>query len=164
MPPHIIVQGMPMAIIAFMALQRSASASIAAPSIGIIRHTIPSFVISTVIRHIIGIGIIGMPPMPIGMDMPGIMPGIIPPIGIPPIGIPPIGIPPIGMPPIPIGIIPPMGIPPMPIGIGIIMGIIIGMPPAGAGLIPPAIIGIADIGVIARSSRGPLAPAAARSK
>jgi hypothetical protein len=82
---------------------------------GVIRQTIPSLVISTVIRHIIGIAIIGMP-------IPGI--GIMPPMGIIP-GIPPIGIIP-GIPPI--GIIPGMP-PPIGIGIGTIIGIIVGMAP-----------------------------------
>jgi hypothetical protein len=78
----------------------------------------PSFVISTDIRHIIGIAIIGM-----GIGAPIIM-GIIPfAIGIIP-GMPPIGIIPDipGIPPI--GIMPPIGI-----GIGIIIGIIAGMAP-----------------------------------
>ena len=72
---------MPIAIIAFIALQRSVIMSMPEASIGMSLQTMPSFVISHDIRHIIGIaiimGIIGMPPMP----MPGIcMPGIIPPI------------------------------------------------------------------------------------
>jgi hypothetical protein len=90
-----------------------------------------------------GIAIIGMPPI-IGM---GIMPapGIIP-------GMPPIAGMGIGIMPAP-GIIP--GMPPAIIGIGTIIGTIPGMAPGWAGVIPPAIIGIADIGVIARSSVGP---------
>jgi hypothetical protein len=122
MPLQLIIIGMPIAIIAFMALQRSAMPSMPPPSMGIIRHVIPSFVISKVIRHIIGIAMgiipIGIMPgiIPFIMGMPPIIPGIIPLImpGMPPI-IP-------GMPVMP-GIIPP-------IGIGIIIGIIAGMPPA----------------------------------
>src|SRR6266536_3303234 len=74
------MHGMPIAIMAFMALQRSViipmPEPMPEPSMGIILTTIPSLVISQVIRHIIGIAIIGMP---MGI-MPGIMPGIIPPI------------------------------------------------------------------------------------
>jgi hypothetical protein len=147
MPPHDIMQGMPMAIIALIAFMRSAIMPIADGSIGIMRMVIPSFVISHDIRHIIGIAIIGiMPGMPI---IPGIMPPIIP--GMPPIipGIIPPGIIP---PPIMPGIIPPiMGMPMPPIGMG--MGIIIGIPPDG---MPPIIgmpiDGIALIGVIRSSS------------
>jgi hypothetical protein len=71
-----------------------------------------------VIRHIIGIAIIG-----IGMPIPGI--GIMPAMGIIP-GMPPaMGI----IPPIPpMGIIPGMP-PPIGIGIGTIIGIIVGMAP-----------------------------------
>jgi hypothetical protein len=139
------MQGMPMLIIAFIALQRSAIISIADASIGIILQTMPSLVISTVILHIIGMAIIGiiMPPI---IGMPGMPPiGIIPP---PIIGIccmPPIGIIP---PPIGIDCMPPIGIIPL---MGIIIGIIMGMAPGFAGVMPPAIIGIALIGVIGRS-------------
>ena len=48
MPPQAIIIGMPMVFMAFMALQRSAMASIDVPSIGIILQTMPSLVISTV--------------------------------------------------------------------------------------------------------------------
>jgi hypothetical protein len=133
------MHGMPIAIIALMALQRSCIIDMPDASIGIIRHVIPSFVISTVIRHIIGIAIIGMPPIIVPGIIPGIMPGI---IGIPPI-----------IPGIWPGIIPfiIIGMPmPMPI-IGMGMGIIIGMLPAFAGLMPP-IIDMAFMGVIVRSS------------
>ena len=116
-------------------------------------QTIPSLVISHVIRHIMGIAIIGMPiPMPIA----GIPPAIIGiGMGMPIIGIPPpiidMGIGIIGMPPVIIGIPPIIGfglIMPMPfIIIGMGMGIIIGIPPDD-GLIPLPIIGIALIGVI----------------
>src|SRR6266536_3080770 len=104
------MHGMPIAIMAFMALQRSViipmPEPMPEPSMGIILTTIPSLVISQVIRHIIGIAIIGMP---MGI-MPGIMPGIIPPIieGIMP-GIIPFGIMP-GMPAFCIGMPPGMGI------------------------------------------------------
>jgi hypothetical protein len=158
-PPHDIMQGMPIAIIAFMALQRSCIIAMPDASMGVMVQTMPALVISQVTRHIIGIAIIGMPP---------IIP--MPPIGIPPIiGMPPpiIGMPPpiIGMPPPIIGMPPPIiGMPPiidgmpMPPIIGFIMpmpfiiigmgiGIIIGIP-AGEELIPPPIIGIAFIGVI----------------
>jgi hypothetical protein len=64
-PAQLIIAGMPIAIIAFMALQRSVIICIDEASIGIIRQTMPSFVISQVIRHMSGIaiiiGIIGMP-------------------------------------------------------------------------------------------------------
>jgi len=147
-PLHDIMHGMPIAIMAFMALQRSVIMPIPEPSMGIILTTMPSLVISQVIRHIIGIAIIGMPPMgiipgiipfiigmlPIGI-MPGIIPGIIPFI----IGMPPIGI----MPGIIPGIIPLIGI-----GIGIIIGIGIGMPAFCIGMPLGMDIGIALIGVI----------------
>jgi hypothetical protein len=166
MPPQLIMHGMPMAIIAFMALQRSCIIAIPDASIGRIVQVIPSFVISHVTRHIIGIAIIGMP-MPIAGMAPPII-GMLPIIGIMP-GMPPImpGIPPIipGMPPI-IGIIPfiigfimPMPPPIIGMGIGIIIGII-GMPPDD-GLIPLPIIGIALIGVIATRLQSP-APAGSR--
>jgi hypothetical protein len=66
-PPHIIIIGMPMAIIFIMASQRSFIMSMLMPSMGIILQIMPSLPISMVIRHII---------------MPGIMPGIMPIIGI----------------------------------------------------------------------------------
>jgi hypothetical protein len=125
MPLQLIIIGMPIAIIAFMALQRSDMPSMPAPSIGIIRHVMPSFVISKDIRHIIGIAMGIMPPIGIVPGIIpliiGIVPGIIPLIGIMPGIIPLI----IGMPPIIPGIIPLMGI-----GIGIIIGVIAGMAPA----------------------------------
>jgi len=130
MPPQDIMQGMPIAIMAFMALQRSCIIAMPDPSMGVMVQTMPSLVISQLIRHIIGIAIIGMPP---------IIP--MPPIGMPPIiGIP---MPPMGMP------IPPIigFMPFIIIGIGMGMGIIIGIP-ADDGFIPLPIIGIALIGVI----------------
>jgi hypothetical protein len=133
------MQGIPMLIIAFIALQRSAIISIADASMGVILQTMPSGVISTDILHIIGMTIIGII-MPLIMGMPGMPPiGIIPPdiIGI--CCMPPA----IGMPDMP-----PIGIWPL---MGIIIGIIIGMAPGVAGVMPPAIIGIAFIGVIGRS-------------
>jgi hypothetical protein len=124
MPPHIIIIGAPMAIIDCMASQRSFMRGIIDASVGIIFIIMPSFVISHVILHIIGImpliimGIImPMPPiMPfiIGMPMPfiGIMPFI---MGIMPIMPFIIGIMLfIGIEPIPF-----MGIEPMPFIIGI---------------------------------------------
>jgi hypothetical protein len=141
------MQGMPMAIIAFMAFMRSVIMAMPDASMGIIFTDIPSLVISTVIRHItgmaiIGMGIIGMGIMPGMPIMPFVIPGIMPLI--------------IGMPPIIPGIIPliiGIPIPFMGIGIGIIMGIDIGIPPAG--LIPLIMgmgIGIAFIGVMSSSS------------
>ena len=74
-PPHIIMQGMPAAIIRVMASQRSFIMSIDMPSAGIILQTMPSFPISKDIRHIIAApGIMPMPIMPI---ICGIIPGII---------------------------------------------------------------------------------------
>ncbi|HVJ91701.1 MAG TPA: hypothetical protein VM580_17995 [Labilithrix sp.] len=106
MPPHIIIMGAPIAIMAFIASQRSFMRGIIDESIGIIFIIMPSFVISQVILHIIGImpapiigiimpPIIGMLFMGMGMGM-GIIIGIMPPIGdIPPpiIGMLFIGIP-----------------------------------------------------------------------
>lgn len=67
MPPHDIMAGIPIAIIAFIALQRSVIMSMPDASIGVIVQTMPSLDISHVRRHIIGIaiiiGIIGMPPI-----------------------------------------------------------------------------------------------------
>jgi hypothetical protein len=123
-----------MAIMALMAFMRSVIMAMPDASMGIIFMDIPSLVISIVIRHIMGMAIIGigimpgMPIMPFIIGMPPIIPGIIPLI----IGIP---IPFIGM------------------GIGIIMGIGIGMPPAWLmPLIMGMGIGIAFIGVIRGSS------------
>lgn len=76
MPPHIIIIGAPIAIIDCMASQRSFMRGIIDASVGIIFMTMPSFVISQDIEHIIGI----MPLIIIGiiaMPMPGIMPFII---------------------------------------------------------------------------------------
>jgi hypothetical protein len=120
MPPQTIIIGVPIAIMAFMALHRSAITSMPMPSMGMSLHVIPSLVISSVQRAIIGIGII------MGMPIPCIIAPIEPPMGIMPA--------PMGM-PIGIGIM--AGIP---IGIGIIvgMGIMLGMD-----------IGIELIGVMA---------------
>ena len=105
MPPHIIIVGAPMAIIAFMASQRSFMRGIIDASIGVIFIIMPSFVISQDILHIIGIMLPAIMGIIIGIIMPfiiGIMPfiiGIIPPIGmVPPAGIPPIGMLFIGIP------------------------------------------------------------------
>jgi hypothetical protein len=86
MPPHIIIIGAPMAIIEFMASQRSFIFDIIEASAGIIFIIMPSFVISQDILHIIGImpliiigiiiGIMFMPFMPIMPPMP-IMAGFI---------------------------------------------------------------------------------------
>jgi hypothetical protein len=84
-PPHDIIIGMPMFIIAIIRWQHSMNISFVESSIGIISHFLPAGVMVQVILHII-IGI--MPPI-MGIDiMPpviGIMPpiigiGIIPPI------------------------------------------------------------------------------------
>jgi len=45
-PLHDIMQGIPMAIMAFMALHRSAIVPMPEPSMGVILQTMPSFVIS----------------------------------------------------------------------------------------------------------------------
>jgi hypothetical protein len=80
MPPHIIIIGAPMAIIELIASQRSFMRAIIEESVGIIFMTMPSFVISQDILHIIGVmpliimGIIIPMPMPFII---GIMPGII---------------------------------------------------------------------------------------
>lgn len=76
MPFIIIMQGMPIAIIEFIASQHSRIMSIDMPSIGIILHIMPSFPISQVILAIMGriIGIIIGMPMPIMLP---IMPFII---------------------------------------------------------------------------------------
>jgi hypothetical protein len=99
--PHIIIMGMPMAIIFIMASQRSLSMSMLMPSMGIILQTMPSLPISMLMRTgmgiiidmgmgivigicigigigigiIMGMGIMGMG-MPPCIIMPGIMPGI----------------------------------------------------------------------------------------
>ncbi len=87
MPLHIIIIGIPMDIMEFIASQQSFIISMEPCSVGIILHIMPSLVISQVIRHIIGMRmgiIIGiMPPIPIIMGFIPIMPfimGIIPPI------------------------------------------------------------------------------------
>ena len=93
MPPHIIIVGMPVFIMAIMRSQHSMNISFMESSIGIISHFMPVGVMVQVILHIIiAIGI-----------MPGIIDGIMPPI----IGI----IPPI------VGIMPPI------IGIIVCIGI-----------------------------------------
>lgn len=56
MPPHIIIMGMPQAIIRFMRSQQSFIISMVVPSIGIIVQTMPAGVISQVIMQV-GIGI-----------------------------------------------------------------------------------------------------------
>lgn len=91
MPPHIIIIGMPAAIIAAILSQHIFIMSmVMPPSIGIILQTMPASVISIVILHIgiiIGGIIIGMPiPPPIIGIIIFIGMGIIP-IGIWPIGI-----------------------------------------------------------------------------
>lgn len=99
MPPHIIMQGMPISIIRIMFSQHILNMSADMPSIGVMLQVMePSAAISQDMRHIMP-GI--MPPICIGDIMPGI---ILPIMGI----IPPIGIEGI-MPPI-MGIIPPIGI------------------------------------------------------
>ncbi|MBX3205210.1 MAG: hypothetical protein KF764_09080 [Labilithrix sp.] len=133
MPPHIIIIGAPMAIIAVMASQRSFMRGIIDASIGVIFIIMPSFVISQDILHIIGI----MPPPIIGIIMGIIMPfiigmfmGIIMGIMPPCIGIPPC----IGMPVIPpcigicIGIMPAM---PLIMGMLLIGMLFIGIPIIG---------------------------------
>jgi hypothetical protein len=108
MPPHIIIIGAPMAIIAVMASQRSFMRGIIDASIGVIFIIIPSLVISQDILHIIGI----MPPPIMGIIIGIIMPFII------------------GM-----GIMLPFIIGIMPFIIGMFMGIGI-MPPFIMGIMP----------------------------
>ncbi len=82
MPPHIIMHGIPLFIIAIIIVMRSFIISIIEGSIGIILQIIPSLPISIVILHIIGImpmPIIGIMPMPIIMGF--IIIGFIPIIG-----------------------------------------------------------------------------------
>jgi hypothetical protein len=146
MPPHIIIIGMPAAIMAIMRWQASLNMSIDMPSPGMTLQVIASPLMSQVI-FIIGTGIGIMPAIM------GIMPGI---IGIMP-GIIPLPI---------IGIMPPpiMGIIPFIIGI---MPPIIGMaPPIIGDMLPPmapigiciaVIIGVALLGFLA------VAPACGRS-
>jgi hypothetical protein len=79
MPPHVIVMGMPMAIIFVMASQRSRIISRVVPSMGATLQVMPSLPISRVARHITT----GIMPIMLGIIMPGIigiMPGIIEPI------------------------------------------------------------------------------------
>ncbi|ATB32177.1 hypothetical protein MEBOL_005653 [Melittangium boletus DSM 14713] len=80
MPLHIIIIGIPMAIMEFIASQQSFIISICPASMGIIRQIIPSLPISHVIRLIMGMRII----MGIIMGIPPIM-GFMPIIGMPPI-------------------------------------------------------------------------------
>jgi hypothetical protein len=134
MPPLIIMTGAPMAIIEFMASQRSFMRGIIDESIGIIFIIMPSFVISQDILHMMGI----MPPPIMGIIMGIIMPfiimGIMPGIMLPPI----MGIMPgIMLPPI-MGIMPGIMLPPIigMLGIGIVF---IGIPIIDA----PLIIGMA---------------------
>jgi hypothetical protein len=151
MLPHIIVIGMPMAIIELMASQRSFMRDIIAGSVGIIFIIMPSFVISQDIVQVIGImlpiimGII-MPFMP----MPFIM-GIMPFMPMPPImGI--MGIMPF-MPPIIMGIMPFIGIEPPFIELPIIG--IIGLPiPLIPDIIGPFIMGPAFMAFMVASSIG----------
>jgi hypothetical protein len=112
MPPHIIITGAPMAIMEFMASQRSFMRDIIEASVGIIFIIMPSFVISQDILHIMGIIMPIIMPFIIGIIMPFIigMPFIID-----------------GIMPFIMGIMPfIMGIIGMPF-IGIAMGICIGM-------------------------------------
>lgn len=85
MPPQDIIIGIPPDIMDIMRLQHSMNMSLSMPSIGFISQVMPSAVIVQFIMPIIiGIIIIGMPPICIGI--PPIM-GIIMPfiIGMPPI-------------------------------------------------------------------------------
>jgi hypothetical protein len=135
MPPLIIMTGAPMAIIEFMASQRSLMRGIIDESIGIIFIIMPSFVISQDILHMMGI----MPPPIMGIIMGIIMPFI---IGMPPI----MGIMPGIMLPLIMGIImPPVGImPPIGMGMPCMLGICIGMLLIGIPIIDaPLIIGMA---------------------
>jgi len=78
MPPHDIIMGMPVPIMAIMRWQAAMNISFEVPSIGIISQTMP---ISVILQVIIAIMTgIGMPPMPIIGIMPFIM-GIMPIIG-----------------------------------------------------------------------------------
>jgi hypothetical protein len=54
MPLHIIIIGAPIAIMEFMASQHSFIIAMSCPSMGIILQTMPSLVISHVMRAIIG--------------------------------------------------------------------------------------------------------------
>jgi len=123
MPPHIIIIGAPIAIIELIASQRSFMRGIIDASTGIIFMTMPSFVISQDILHIIG----AIPPPIMGIIMGIIMPFII-------------GMFMFGM-PIIMGIIPP------PI-MGIIMPPIIGMPLMGMLLMGMLLMGMLLIGML----------------
>jgi hypothetical protein len=80
MAPQAIRHGMPAAIIAVMALQRSRMVSIWAASMGISLQVMPSLPISQVILHIMGI----IPPIIIGAIIaPPIIMGFMPPIMFP---------------------------------------------------------------------------------
>jgi hypothetical protein len=126
MPPHIIIIGMPIAIMLIMRLQQSMNMSFDMPSMGIIRQVMPSGVMSQLMRHIIGAGI---------MPIIGIVPPIIMCIGIMP---PIIGFI-IGIPDIIDGIMPP----PMGICIGIIPVIIAVSIPSFMALQPVPVTGFA---------------------
>jgi hypothetical protein len=144
MPPQLIIMGMPIAIIEFMALQRSVIMSMSMPpSIGIMVMTMPCLVIVQVMRAIIGIDIgiiIGMPiPIIIGF-MPPIIIGFMPPI-IMGFIMPFI----IGMPMPIIGFIMPFIGMPMPIIMGFIMPFIIPIIMGFIGIDMFCIIGIACI-------------------
>ena len=81
MPPHIIIIGMPIFIIAIIRSQHSMNMSFIDSSMGIISHFMPVGVMVQVILHIIiaiGMPIIGIMPFIIGI-MPFII-GIMPPI------------------------------------------------------------------------------------
>jgi hypothetical protein len=95
MPFTMTAQGIPIAIIAFMASQRSFIIAMSVPSIGMHLSIMPSLPSSHVILHIMGIIIgmliiIGIMPPPIIGPMPAIGIGIMAPppmaFGIPPIG------------------------------------------------------------------------------
>jgi hypothetical protein len=130
MPPHIIMHGIPLAIIDVIIVIRSFIISIIEGSIGIILQIMPSLPISQVILHIIGI----MPMPIIGICIIMGMPII---IGFMPM-------------PIIIGFI--MGF--IPIIIGFIMGFI---PIIGIGFIIGWLIGIAFIMVMASYARDQIA-------
>jgi hypothetical protein len=73
MPPHIIPQGVPLAIIDIIMSQQSFIISMVQPSAGFITHSMPSAVMEQSMWHIIGImAAMGMADMPIGMLFIGI--------------------------------------------------------------------------------------------
>jgi len=85
MPPHIIIIGMPIFIIAIIRSQHSMNMSFIDSSMGIISHFMPVGVMVQVILHIIiaiGMPIIGIMPFIIGIMPPIIGMGIIVCIGI----------------------------------------------------------------------------------